>query len=321
PLVRVAQHEIDVWTRRAEALTIVDLGSADYNGSYRAIFAQPAWRYLGVDLAPGPNVDLVLRDAYQWSELRSGSVDALVSGQTFEHTEYFWVTMLEIARVLKPGGYTCIIAPAAGPEHRYPVDCWRFFADGLRAVARYAGLKVVHARTQWEDLPSYDAESNKWHESVLIVRKPLGWEQRREGQALPSMIDAWVQVFYSTDGTHREEASVYAGVERGDWDEVTVLLPEQAGAAPLRIDFAGNVSGVNIERIAIRTATVEYFSAQTPADFDVIIVSGDARRLPDEKLFRLEISGADPQLILPPLAVARDTLERLQVHLRVRVHP
>jgi hypothetical protein len=40
-----------------------------------------------------------------------------------------------------------------------------------RAVARYAGLEVLEAQTQWEDLPNYDNESNKWHDSILIARK------------------------------------------------------------------------------------------------------------------------------------------------------
>ena len=38
-------------------------------------------------------------------------------------------------------------------------------------MARYAGLEVIEATTQWEDLPHYDNESNKWHDSVLIARK------------------------------------------------------------------------------------------------------------------------------------------------------
>src|SRR6267143_4340343 len=157
--------------RRNEPLVIVDIGSADLNGSYRELFALPPWRYIGVDLVAGENVDVVLRDPYRWRELDSASIDVVVCGQTFEHTEFFWETMLEIARILKPRGLCCIIAPSSGPEHRFPVDCWRFLPDGLRALARYAGLEVLEASTQWEDLPEYDNESNKWHDSVLIARK------------------------------------------------------------------------------------------------------------------------------------------------------
>jgi len=43
--------------------------------------------------------------------------------------------------------------------------------DGLRALARHAGLETVEAWTQWEDRPQYDSESNKWHDSILVARK------------------------------------------------------------------------------------------------------------------------------------------------------
>jgi hypothetical protein len=46
------------------------------------------------------------------------------------------------------------------------------YPDGLLAVARYAGLEALEATTQWEDLPEYDNESNKWHDSMLVTRKP-----------------------------------------------------------------------------------------------------------------------------------------------------
>lgn len=163
--------------RGDEPLVILDLGSQDFNGSYRSLFERPLWRYVGVDLAPGPNVDVVLRDPYYWREIRAESSDVIVSGQTFEHTEFFWLSMREMTRALKVGGLVCIVAPSAGDEHRYPVDCWRVYPDGLRAAARYVGLEVVEAWTQWGDLPQYDGESNKWHDSVLIARK--GPEKRK----------------------------------------------------------------------------------------------------------------------------------------------
>lgn len=158
--------------REHEPLTILDLGSQDINGSYRQLFDVPNWRYLGIDMADGPNVDVVLRDPYNWNEIAAESADVLISGQTFEHTEFFWLTMQQTARALKPRGICCIIAPSSGPEHRYPVDCWRVFPDGLRAAARWAGLETLEATTQWEDLPQYDSESNKWHDSMLVARKP-----------------------------------------------------------------------------------------------------------------------------------------------------
>lgn len=152
-------------------LRIIDIGSQDINGSYKPIFQHPYWEYEGADVVEGNNVDIVLRDMYDWRGLRSNHYDVVISGQAFEHIEYFWITMMEIARVMKVGGLCCIIAPSSGNEHRYPVDCWRFFSDGMKALARYAGLQTIDAYTQHnEDLyPDYDPV---WKDSVLICRKP-----------------------------------------------------------------------------------------------------------------------------------------------------
>lgn len=158
--------------REQERLQILDLGAKDIKGSYKTLFEQPSWRYRGIDLEAGPNVDIVLRDPYRWTEVKSGSCDVFISGQCFEHIEYIWVTMLEIWRVLKPGGLACIIAPSAGGEHRYPVDCWRIYPDGFRALCGYVGLEVIKTETQWGPSHKYLDNSDKWKDSMLIARKP-----------------------------------------------------------------------------------------------------------------------------------------------------
>ena len=159
-----------------QPIVILDLGSLDVNGSYKEIFDQPAWCYRGLDMAPGKNVDIVLKNPYHWKEVGSNSVDVIISGQAFEHIEFFWISMIEIARVLKPGGLCCIIAPSGGYEHKYPVDCWRFYPDGFSALAHFARLKVIEVSTQWESDDQYDARSNSWRDSVLVSKKyQLPW--------------------------------------------------------------------------------------------------------------------------------------------------
>jgi len=158
-----------------QRLRILDIGAQEVheNGSYKPLFRDyPNWTYQGADMVAGRNVDIVLTDPYDWRQVASNSVDVLISGQAFEHIEFFWLTMTEVARVLKPGGICCIIAPSSGYEHRYPVDCWRFYPDGFRALARWANLEVLEATTQWEDLPQYEEGDNCWHDSVLIARNP-----------------------------------------------------------------------------------------------------------------------------------------------------
>lgn len=160
-----------LYSKRDEKLSIVDLGSQEIGGSYRPFFACENWHYIGVDVVEGANVDVVLEDPYCWGEIKSATVDVIVSGQVFEHIEYFWLTAQEISRVLKPGGICCIIAPSGGPEHRYPVDCWRFYPDGFRALARYVGLDVLSVVTHW-NAQGFSDDSARWADSVLVAQKP-----------------------------------------------------------------------------------------------------------------------------------------------------
>ncbi|SDT93769.1 Methyltransferase domain-containing protein [Pseudomonas pohangensis] len=163
------QQHLD--SRRLEHLRIFDLGSQDVNGSYRLLFDNPGWQYLGLDMAPGNNVDIVLSKPYAWQEIPSASVDVVISGQAFEHIRYMWISILEVARILKPGGLCCVIAPSSGPEHRYPHDCWRIYPDGMRALAEFAQMDVLHVSTQWHEHGYLDC-SDSWHDSLLICQRP-----------------------------------------------------------------------------------------------------------------------------------------------------
>ena len=58
---------------------VIDVGSQDVNGSYRPLFAKPGWRYRGIDMTAGPNVDIVMPDPYELP-LSSRSVDLVISG-------------------------------------------------------------------------------------------------------------------------------------------------------------------------------------------------------------------------------------------------
>ena len=150
-------------------LKIIDIGSYDVNGSYKQFFLHPSWQYTGVDLGAGPNVDVVLESPYRLP-FDSFSVDVIVSGQAFEHVEYFWCSWLEMVRVLKPGGHIFLLAPSRGPEHRYPQDCWRFYPDAYRALAKYASLELLQVSTDWE--PHASEDSAAWGDTVGVFRQP-----------------------------------------------------------------------------------------------------------------------------------------------------
>jgi SAM-dependent methyltransferase len=162
--------EVHLGASRHHPLEIVDFGSQQVNRdslSYRTLFDRAPWRYRGLDIAEGHNVDIVVADPYDWTEVPSDSVDVVVSGQAFEHVEFFWASAWEIVRVLRPGGVAMIIAPSGGYEHRFPQDCWRFYADGMTALGRMLRVDVIDAHTDWGN--------EVWEDTVGVLQKPV-WD-------------------------------------------------------------------------------------------------------------------------------------------------
>ncbi len=134
---------------------ILDVGAADVNGGYRVLFRDRPVEYTGVDIEDGPGVDVVLETPDRLP-FPDGHFDLVLSGQMLEHCPRFWVVFPEMARVLADHGRLFLIAPSAGPVHRYPVDCYRFLPDAYRTLAEVAGLHLAEVRRDergpWRDL-------------------------------------------------------------------------------------------------------------------------------------------------------------------------
>lgn len=114
---------------------ILDVGALDVNGSLRTVAPEGA-EYVGLDLEPGPGVDVVLQGTTYPFE--ADSFDACVSVSCFEHDAAFWHSFLEIAKVCRTGAFIFVSAPSNGPYHSYPHDNWRFYPDAGIALARWA---------------------------------------------------------------------------------------------------------------------------------------------------------------------------------------
>ena len=166
-------------------LTVVDFGAhtkakrIDGQMVHRRLLGDRDCTMIGVDVREGPHVDLVMPKPYL-VPLRSGSVDVVISGQVFEHIPFFWASALEIARLLKPGGVFLMSVPSRGRPHT-AVDCWRYYPDGLRAMAAFAGLEVRRARTDFpprEEGPYHryalieDDLDRYWGDTVGVLEKP-----------------------------------------------------------------------------------------------------------------------------------------------------
>ena len=104
----------DTYLNKNESLEILDVGSLDTSGknfNYKSIFNENNWNYTGLDFQNGKNVDILVDDIYNWFEIEDNSYDVIISGQLFEHLEYFWLAMGEIERVLNRAVRTTYYRP------------------------------------------------------------------------------------------------------------------------------------------------------------------------------------------------------------------
>jgi SAM-dependent methyltransferase len=134
---------------------VLELGSLDVNGSTRPLFTN-ADRYIGVDMRPGPGVDLVKMAAD--TGLPPSSVDTVVCTEMLEHDPTPWLTMKETYRVLRAGGVALFTArgiqenncgdcpcgrPHAFGMHGEPNDYWRFTSQTFPLLFDQVGLTLI----------------------------------------------------------------------------------------------------------------------------------------------------------------------------------
>ena len=93
--------------------SVLDIGSLDINGNNRWVFSD--YSYIGVDVGPGKNVDVVSKGHEYTSDQL---FDIVISTECFEHDMYYPLTLNNCARLTKPGGmfiFTC--ATTGRAEH------------------------------------------------------------------------------------------------------------------------------------------------------------------------------------------------------------
>lgn len=148
---------------------LIDIGSQVYHGQFTLKNIIPAsMKYIGLDFQDGYNVDMVMTDPYK-IELDDNSVDFAVSSSCFEHSEFFWISFLEIMRVLKPSGIFYLCAPSNGAFHRYPTDCWRFYPDSALALQRWGIRNNINCTV----LEQYTGKRDRsiWFDYVAVFIK------------------------------------------------------------------------------------------------------------------------------------------------------
>ncbi|MBT2969167.1 MAG: hypothetical protein B6D72_01975 [gamma proteobacterium symbiont of Ctena orbiculata] len=147
--------------------TLLEIGSRNVTGVvWRNVF-RPGVDYTGLDIHEGDNVDLVGDVHTLSSHLPAGHFDAVFSVSLFEHLAMPWKAVLEINRIMKPGGLLYISTHPTVPPHELPWDFWRYSKETFKTLLNErTGFEILESK---EGTPgrilslSHDQTTSKVH--------------------------------------------------------------------------------------------------------------------------------------------------------------
>jgi SAM-dependent methyltransferase len=122
--------------------TVLDAGAGE--APYRELFAHCDYRTSDWAKSPhagGRNADVVA--PLDVLPFEHGAFDAVICTQVLEHVPYPAAVLLELRRVLSPGGRLWLTVPFVGQLHEEPYDYFRYTAYGLRSLVEDAGFSDV----------------------------------------------------------------------------------------------------------------------------------------------------------------------------------
>jgi len=136
----------------ANKKTILEIGPTGFPSYYQRVLDRPnlEWHTLdigsyGIEGGEKNPLHMTSQSEYHYP-VADNSFDIVLSGQVMEHVKKIWRWMDELRRIVKPGGLIITIVPVSWSYHEVPVDCWRIYPEGMRALVEDKGLEMIECR-------------------------------------------------------------------------------------------------------------------------------------------------------------------------------
>jgi hypothetical protein len=128
---------------------VLEIGPDGVPSTYMRLSEElsPVWHTL--DITSNPHLTYPNSPEYSFA-IPDEAYDVVISAQVIEHVRRPWTWLREVARVTRLGGLVITINPVSWTYHEAPIDCWRIYPDGMRALYEDAALTVLLSR--WESL-------------------------------------------------------------------------------------------------------------------------------------------------------------------------
>jgi len=135
-------------------MRVLEIGPDKHPSTNRAVVDEKAITWETLDIFNSDSLTHVAKDEYKFP-VPDGTFDIVLSTLVMEHVKKIWVWIREVARVCKRGGRVIMVAPTSWPYHPFPVDCWRIYSEGMRALYEEAGLTVELCKTETLEITDY----------------------------------------------------------------------------------------------------------------------------------------------------------------------
>ena len=137
----------------APGAKVLEIGPDGFPSTYRrAIGVSCEWHTIGLK----EDGRLTYRASGEYDyPVEADSYDIVLSGNVIEHVRKPWRWMPELVRLAKPGGLVITINPVSWTYHEAPVDCWRIYPEGMRALCEESGLRLLVCQFESLETPHF----------------------------------------------------------------------------------------------------------------------------------------------------------------------
>lgn len=146
-----------------DKIKVLEIGPDDYpSGIQRLVSNNITWDTLNIF----DDKRLTFPNSPQYSfPIMDDTYDIVISANVIEHVKKIWKWIPELARITKTGGLVITVNPVSWNYHEDPVDCWRIYPEGMKALYEDAGLKVELSK--FENLESMELLNRPYNASKM----------------------------------------------------------------------------------------------------------------------------------------------------------
>jgi len=162
-------------------MRVLEIGPERHPSTYQKIVGNDTITWETLDMISDEELTYRVESEYAYP-IPSETFDIIISGQVIEHIKKVWLWVEELARVSKVGGKVITIGPVSWPYHEAPVDCWRIYPEGMKALYEHAGLNVELSISETLEVTSTASRRLVPATSFIpqpiyksVVKRLLGW--------------------------------------------------------------------------------------------------------------------------------------------------